>query len=306
MSGFLFAQDTEKDITIGKDIWIKSEILNEKRQLFISLPNRYDQTNTRYPVLYLLDGASHFLHATSATDFLARNGLMPQMIVVAIVNIDRTRDFTPTHIANRPTSGEAKKFLTFMHDELFPYIESKYRTQPYRILFGHSLGGMFGIYTLFTQPDLYNAVIAVSPFLMYDSQYVLHKTNEELKKPYNFKRFLYITLGNEPTYTATLEQFKQLLNDRKPGGLIWDYKDMQEDNHNSVPLKSLYSGLEKLYQGFYDSLGEGYEANNQVELAKENYLIAVKKGQLFDDPNLNIYQDHLKQAEAKLAERTKP
>jgi predicted alpha/beta superfamily hydrolase len=85
---------------------------------------------------------------------------------------DRTRDLTPTHadiknpdgtVTAFPTSGGADRFLDFIQTELIPEIEKRYRTAPYRIFAGRSLGGLLAIHALFTRPDLFNAYIAVSP-----------------------------------------------------------------------------------------------------------------------------------------------
>jgi predicted alpha/beta superfamily hydrolase len=363
------AQDTAEDITIGKSILLQSKVLGEERQIMIYLPPGYEQTRTKYPVLYLLDGRAHFQHASSTVQFLSRNGRMPQMIVVAIVNVDRTRDFTPTTTENRPKSGGAKKFITFMQDELFPFIEKNYRTVPYRLIEGHSLGGMFSIYVLFEHPDMFQAHLAMSPHIMWDNNYTLNQSIEKLQEPMNFKNYLFITLGDEPNYVEPLGKFTNLLETKKPNGLEWHYTVMEKDNHGTVPLKSLYDGLETLYENWpikaavanqgikavedhykklsdqygynveipenmlnnigyrtigqkkfdlalefflhnvklypesanvYDSLGEGYEAASKLDLAKENYEIAVKKGTESDDNNLAIYKEHLDNVTKKL------
>ena len=52
---------------------------------------------------------------------------------------------------------------TRRYTELIPKIEGQYRTQPFRIFAGHSLGGLFAVHTMLTRPDLFNAYIAVSP-----------------------------------------------------------------------------------------------------------------------------------------------
>lgn len=49
------AQVSEKDYTIGKQLFIKSEILNEGRQLLISLPKNYNRNIHDYPVIYIMD-----------------------------------------------------------------------------------------------------------------------------------------------------------------------------------------------------------------------------------------------------------
>ena len=246
----IIAQGGAEDVIIGKSINLKSKVLGEVRQIMLYLPARYDQTSTKYPVLYLLDGRAHFQHASSTVHFLSRNGRIPQMIVVAIVNVDRTRDFTPTKIENRPNSGGAKKFIKFIKDELFPYIEENYRTLPYRLLEGHSLGGMFSINVLFKHPKLFQAHFAMSPFVMWDNNYVLNQAIEELQEPMQFKNFLYITLGDEPNYTEPLGKITNLLKSQKPNGLDWHYIVMENDNHGTVPLKSLYNGLETLYENW--------------------------------------------------------
>ncbi len=167
------AREIKNKIVIGETVTIKSDILGENRLLMIYLPSGYEGTKKRYPVLYLLDGNTHFLHATAIVNFLSLCRHIPQMIVVAIPNTKRTRDFTPTKDKERTDSGGAGKFIKFLKKELFPFIEKEYRTVPYRVLFGHSLTGMFTIYTLFTNPAMFRAYIAVSPALGYDNGYML-------------------------------------------------------------------------------------------------------------------------------------
>ena len=116
-------------ITIGETVTIPSKILGEERTILVSIPPAYDQGSQHYPVLYMTDGGAILTHTRGTVDFLARLGLMPQVIVVGINNTDRTRDLTPTHVASRnldgrvfesPTSGGAPKFLNFFEKELFP------------------------------------------------------------------------------------------------------------------------------------------------------------------------------------------
>ena len=95
----LFAQIDSVTVNNDKTLVLTSKALGEKRGIWIHLPADYNTTSTTYPVLYLLDGDSHFKYVSEAVEFLSdydRNR-MPQMIVVAILNIDRTRDFTPIH-----------------------------------------------------------------------------------------------------------------------------------------------------------------------------------------------------------------
>ena len=49
------AQEVVEDVVLGKLIKFESEVLDEERQIMVYLPTGYDQTQTTYPVLYLLD-----------------------------------------------------------------------------------------------------------------------------------------------------------------------------------------------------------------------------------------------------------
>jgi hypothetical protein len=73
----------------------------------------------------------------------------------------RARDYTPTKETRLPQSGGADQFLAFMKNELFPFMETNYKADSKnRILMGCSLGGLFTLYTLFTQPELFSGYAA--------------------------------------------------------------------------------------------------------------------------------------------------
>lgn len=241
------AQESVQEYVIGKAIKIRSSVLNEERILLIHLPDGYDQAQTYYPVLYLLDGDSHFHNVTGIVQFFFTRKIAPPMIVVALPNVDRNRDFTPTKVQRRPTSGGGERFLRFIKEEVIPYVDSRYRTHPYRILVGHSLGGMFAINTLLTQPDLFHAYIVISPGLGYDNGYVLNIAPAILENQTSLKKFLYMTLGNEASYVPRLEAFCQILENKAPEDLEWKYTYMRKEDHFSVTHKSIYNGLEALY-----------------------------------------------------------
>ena len=194
-------------ITIGERVTIQSKILGEERTILISTPANYARSTERYPVLYMTDGDAHLTHTRGTVDFLSRNGLMPDLIIVGVVNTDRTRDLSPTHWV-RPaepgepppgpnTSGGADKFLDFFAKELFPYVESHYRTSPYRIFAGHSLGGLLALHIMVARPDLFNAYIAASPALNWDDDYPLRTTKAFFKDRKVFHKTLFVAMANE-------------------------------------------------------------------------------------------------------------
>src|SRR6267143_5404311 len=164
------AQEKDQAIKIGEKFTFHSRTLNEDRPYWVYLPESYNsrsQAPEAYPVLYLLDGDALFHSATGLVQFMSRNGnvQIPELIIVAVPNTNRTRDLTPTHSlrnqlgkesASLTSSGGGDAFLRFLEEELVPRIEANYRTLPYRILLGHSLGGLIAIQALVTAPKTFH------------------------------------------------------------------------------------------------------------------------------------------------------
>jgi predicted alpha/beta superfamily hydrolase len=249
-------------ITIGERITIKSKILDEERTILVSIPPGYEQTTQHFPVLYMTDGGAHFSHTRGTVDFLSRNGLMPQVIIVGINNTDRTRDLTPTHVPSRtingrtfenPTSGGANKFLKFFSKELFPYIDENYRTLPMRLFTGHSFGGLFALNAFFTQPEMFNAVLAVSPSLNWDDDLPIRQAEKFFKKRDELNATLFVAMANEeegdPAPTR-LDQLEQILEGSTADGFEWDVMHMPDEDHGSVVLRAHYWGFRSVFEGW--------------------------------------------------------
>ncbi len=243
---FSTVQAGDNKVSIGEKVVLQSKILDEERKMLVYVPDGYDLTNASYPVMYLLDGGYHFFHASGVVQFLSGQGIMPQTIVVAITNVDRGRDFTPTTVEKKANTGGAEKFMSFISDELMPYVNKNYRTQPYEILVGHSLGGTFATYALLKHPDVFDSYIAISPYLAYDDNLLVNKAQDKLQASYDNK-FFYITLGDEPKYTETVEKFVKIVKNSSPEGLDIKYVHMEKEDHGSIPHLSIYNGLEAIY-----------------------------------------------------------
>jgi len=246
--------------TISK-ITVKSAVLGEERVILVRTPPGYDTNNRKYPVLYMTDGDAHIAHTSSTIEFLSRNGRMSEMIVVGITNTDRTRDLTPTHVTTTsassegapqfPTSGGADKFLKFIESELIPEIEKRYRVQPYRVLAGHSFGGLFAIHTMLSRPELFNSYVAVSPSLQWDNELLVKRATEFFNNRKEFKATLFVSLGNEPGAIGdSFADFKKLLAGVNLKGFEWQAEQMTDEDHGSVVLRSHYFGLRKIYDGW--------------------------------------------------------
>jgi predicted alpha/beta superfamily hydrolase len=249
--GSLFCAEIKDDkYILGDQITIKSEILDQERQILVYTPTGYETATSNYHVLYLLDGGYHFHHASGIVQYLSGLGMMPQTIVVAIQNIDRNKDFLPTNTEEVPTSGGGAEFLDFISDELIPFIESEFRTVPYRTLVGHSYGGTFTAYTFLENPELFNAYIAISPVMHWDNDLLITKAETTLQEKYNKNKFYYMTLGDEPPYIPSITKFTELIDSKSPKNLDFSYTHMPEENHGTIPHRTIYNALEKMYNGW--------------------------------------------------------
>jgi predicted alpha/beta superfamily hydrolase len=249
-------------ITIGETIKIESKILSEERTILVSTPADYGQSTQRYPVLYLTDGDGHLTHTRGTVDFLVRNGLMPDVIIVGVTNTDRTRDLTPTKATMTeddgtarefPTSGGAGLFLDFFEGELFPYIESNYRTQPYRIFSGHSFGGLFALNAFFTRPALFQAVLAVSPSLRWDDAIPLRQAKSFVEGREKQNSALFVAMANEledDPKPDLLDQLESTIEEANIEGLQFKVMRMPDETHGSVVLRAHYWGLRDLFAGW--------------------------------------------------------
>lgn len=206
LTTFLTYSQSDK-VIIGGIKKIDSKILNEKREICISLPKSYNSnsaSNQKYPVIYLLDGENNFSSvAGMLTDWTGTSqSNYPEMIVVGIINIDRNKDYTPTiaYINSEDSlidsSGGGEKFTSFIEKELIPYINENYSTDSYNVLIGHSLGGLFVVNTLLNHTQLFNAYIAIDPSLWWDNKILVKQAKEKLSL-LNFEGIsLYMGIAN--------------------------------------------------------------------------------------------------------------
>ena len=208
-------QAPAKAVTIGSTDSIWSPTLKETRRFFVYTPPSYDDTTylpRSYPVLYLLDGEAHFHSVSGLVQILGTgvNGtfVLPEMIVVAIPNTNRTRDMTPTHTDKDPSgkpqpglagSGGMANFLSFIKGELIPQVEKTYRAAPYRVFVGHSLGGITTIDALYTMPETFNAYVAIDPSLWWDNRLLLNQARDKFGKPGLAGRALFVGQANTIT-----------------------------------------------------------------------------------------------------------
>jgi predicted alpha/beta superfamily hydrolase len=243
-------------------IQLESKVMSETRTILVRTPASYARGTRAYPVLYMTDGDRQIGHTAAVVDFLAREGRMPEVIVVGISNTDRTRDLTPTKVERMgegfatPTSGGADRFLDFISTEVMPYVEKNYRTQPYRVFAGHSFGGLFALHAFFTRPALFHGVIAVSPTLTWDDRYVYRRASEWVKNAPDRPATLVVSVGDEGAdLDREFDALKALLGKSAPKALEFEAVRFADEDHGSVVLPTHYAGLRRVFAPFRFVLG---------------------------------------------------
>lgn len=150
------------------------------RDIIVWLPPDYnDNTDKRYPVLYMHDAQNIFDPRTSTlfidwqadetADSLIRAGEIESIIIAGMNNTaDRGEEYNNTPLG--------KLYMKLIAEKIKPFIDSKYRTLPDRnntAVAGSSMGGLISFMIAWEYPDLFSKAACFSPaFRIHDIDYV--------------------------------------------------------------------------------------------------------------------------------------
>lgn len=249
---------------------LTSKVNGVEYELRVALPHSYATTNKRYPVVYLLDADYSFLIARNIFDHLSERNNIDEAIVVGIAyggplhyKTNRTRDYTPTHVQDggygpeyQKVSGGAPKFREFMAKEMIPFIDANCRTIPGdRTLVGHSYGGLFTTWVMFTEPELFSRYIAVSPSLWYDDHLMFKIEKAYAAKSRKLPIHAYFCVGSrehneERNMVTDLAAFLSQVREHEYDGLVLGDLVMTNETHNSVFPGGLSNGLRFVFEGW--------------------------------------------------------
>jgi predicted alpha/beta superfamily hydrolase len=257
-------------LEVGQNFTLTSEILGEERPWSVYVPENCKEggENAPCPVLYILDGDSHFHYASGMLQIMSTNSQIPEMIMVAIPNTtDRTRDLTPTHTmldfegneqASNTTSGGGNAFLDFIEKELIPEVDKRFAPMHYRVLSGHSLGGLIALHSFIERPDLFQAYIAVDPSLWWDDLELVRRAEAVLKTRKDIRNKVFITVaehnprgeGGATLMETTSERFAYAMEANPSLHLHSGIRQFPGEDHGSVAMPSLYAGLLFVFDGY--------------------------------------------------------
>lgn len=149
--------------------------LGGERKIWLYLPENYNSSKKKFPVIYMHDGQNLFDKSTSyvgewqADETL--DSLKAQVIVVGIAHGNEKRIEELTPFPNpKYGGGKADSYLDFIVNTLKPYIDKNYRTKTDKkntAIFGSSLGGLVSFYAVLKYPDVFGKAGVFSPSFWY-------------------------------------------------------------------------------------------------------------------------------------------
>lgn len=161
-------------------------------RIFLHVPAK-PEPQAGWPVLYMTDGNAVIGTAVDAMRAQAGYPLgtnVGEGIIVAIGYpvagaydpLSRSWDLGPPPGKTYPPfhdggpevrTGGAEEFLAFIEDELKPWVANRTRIDSGRqALYGHSFGGLFALYALFTRPLAFQTWIAASPAIYWEDRLI--------------------------------------------------------------------------------------------------------------------------------------
>ncbi|MDR1285355.1 MAG: prolyl oligopeptidase family serine peptidase [Campylobacteraceae bacterium] len=173
---------------------MKAKSNGQNYKIYLAIPKK----SSDYNVVYMLDGNAvlDVLNEELLKKANAANLLIVMIGYVTKARFDtiaRTYDYTPLVPSESDLEdvqndyervGGAELFLEFIENELKPKIAKTFKINSQKqILWGHSYGGLFVLYTLFTHPDYFQKYAAISPSLWWHNGYIKEVEATDLRYP---------------------------------------------------------------------------------------------------------------------------
>lgn len=234
---------------------LRSAATGRDYDIYVFLPDSYAVRPTaRYPVLYLLDGQWDFKLLHSIQGGLIYDRVLPRIMIVGITYSGespdygalRASDYTTTPTPRVAGSGGAPRFLSFVRDELIPFIETNYRadTAPsQRALMGSSYGGLFTLYALFSDPALFGGYVAASPSVGYGGRFSFRQEAEYAAAHRDLPVRLFIAVGEREDLAGPVQEFMRMVRGRGYSGLRLETRVIEGEGHSGNKPEAYNRGL---------------------------------------------------------------
>jgi predicted alpha/beta superfamily hydrolase len=251
---------------------LHSKINDTGYKLFIITPRSYAvHPGRRYPVFYLLDG-----NDTAAIAWLTRSRQHSDAEEVIFVGIGYPEPLAgpPIPLPGKPAVAPAQRsadyaiyntvepwsppkdkgapvFLKVIEQEIIPYVDSHYRTNPLeRALGGHSLGGLFTTYALFHTSGIFDKFWIGSPSLLWDRSICFQYEAEYAAAHHDLRARVIADAGGEESKTFMRDPLFKMMDAVKARHyphLAWKTIVLPNEDHGTLPIAGMPQVLDFLY-----------------------------------------------------------
>lgn len=238
---------------IYENFLIDSSKLNREVKIYMHLPQKYDESGKKYPILYMHDGEiifNDFDNEESEIGILDKYSKTKNKKEVILVGISsgegkvRNDELCPFPKMNKRTNmvvgGKTDVYFEFILDELMPIINQKYRTittPEYTGMLGISLGGMCTLYASAKLSSTFSNFAFVS-----SAHYRLQKEMLDFVKNEDFKNVskLYSDVGTQESnnqeivekFVCSNEEIYEILK-AKPHIKKFEYNIIENSKHET-------------------------------------------------------------------------
>ncbi|WP_189403540.1 hypothetical protein [Alteromonas halophila] len=212
----------------------------------ISLPESYNKkTDKRYTLLFDFHYYGH-TYLNGMHDWLSHNGEWPwpETIIVTPVRGNPVGQLFDS-------SGEQTPLIDFFAESLLPRIDKQYRTNGYRIMSGFRVNATLVLSAMLSKPTLFDAYFAASPELKDDYAKIMSTLERKGVPEQMAGRYLLYSHGSSVKEQHQLQEYRQLhrlLQRTSDIAMKYDYRDFSEHEFMTLPLFTLLTGIERLYE----------------------------------------------------------
>ncbi|MEQ3690875.1 MAG: alpha/beta hydrolase-fold protein [Flavobacterium sp.] len=300
---YTFSQTNQKNQflqKVGVLDSLYSKKLNEFRKIYVQLPDNYNPNKKdKYPVVFILDGEILLPTVANFQNYYS-GGFTPEMVLIGISNDkNRMRDLTTSKVTEmygmpfNQENGEADNFSKFIETELIPFVENKYPVTNFRTLIGHSYGGLFTLYSLIHQPQLFSNYVAIDPSLDWDNQKLLKESQKNLSNKNYQNKSLFISLNgqlnmqdpnitidnvmqdtsNFTLFSRSNISFSDVVKQNSKNGLHYNWKFYPKDIHGTIVFPSIMDGLISVFEWYQM---ENTHKINSFDTSKKGLIEIIK------------------------------
>jgi predicted alpha/beta superfamily hydrolase len=195
---------TKSDFCANTEVWhVRSTHVDDELRVCITAPAKPIPREAPIGVVYAMDAP---LLAGTLVDTInagTHSGELPQLYAVSVGYpldrgmshfLRRARDLTPTALpafdqvlplllgeSRVVSSGAADAFLSFLLDELRPALELAFSIDPAAAtLTGTSLGGLFALHAVLSNPAAFRRYLPISPSIWWDNRLLLARVKQQV------------------------------------------------------------------------------------------------------------------------------